>query len=77
MLDVRILVGCYKFVFVFGMSNDFDRHFAIVIAVEIHRHCDGRETIEEVEQLLGLLVELLLSFIIEVPVPGRDCHLHR
>ena len=65
-----------ELVLVLGVGDDLDVQLALALAVEVHRDRDQREPVEVVEQLLGLLLELLLGVVVQVPVPGGDCHLH-
>ncbi len=76
-LNIGVGIGCNKFVFVLSMGEDFHRNLVFPIAVKIYCHHDGSESVEVVKQLFSLLLELLLSFFVEVPVAGGDCHLHR
>jgi hypothetical protein len=77
-MHIAILIDRDKLVFVFRVCEDF--HGDLVpafLALKIHRNHDGCETVEEVEQLLGLFLELFMGIVIQMPVPGGNCHLHR
>src|SRR5262245_3108553 len=73
---LAVLVDRDELVFVLGVRDDLDRDLSLALAVAIHRDRDGRQAVEVVEQLFGLLVELLLGVVTQVPVAGGDCHLH-
>jgi hypothetical protein len=77
MVNIRIPIDRDELVFVFRVSQDFDSNLAFSLAVKIHRYRDGDQAIEEVEQLLGLVLELLVGIVGQMPMPGGDCHLHR
>lgn len=77
MMHIGIAIDRHKLVFVFRVGKDFDSNLTLALTVKIHRYRDGREAIEEVKQLLGLILELLLDIVIQMPMPDGDCHLHR
>ena len=62
-MHVAVLVGRDELVLVLGVGDDLDRRLAFPLAVEVHRHRDGRQPVEVVQQLLGLLLELLLGVV--------------
>ena len=70
MAYIVIPVDGDKFVFVFSVSQNLDRNFTIALAVKIHRYNDGGKPIEEVEQLLGLVLEFFLDIAGKMPVSG-------
>ncbi len=76
-VDIGIPIGRDKFVFVLRVSQDFDGNLAFSLAVKIHRHHNRGQAIEVVEQLLGLVLELLVDIVTQMTMPGGDCHLHR
>jgi hypothetical protein len=77
MSHVGISVRRDELVFVFAVGENFHPQFAIPVPMEIHRHHNGGQAVEEVKQLLGAALELCLRLITQVPVSGGDCHLHR
>ena len=69
-VHVAVLVGRDELVLVLGDGDDLDVHLAVALAVEVDRDLDQRQPVEVVEQLLGLLLELLLDVVVQVPVAG-------
>lgn len=73
---VGIVVGGDELAVVLGSCDNLDLQLSVVPPVKIDGDLDHRETVEEVEELFRLLLELLLGGIVQVPVAGRDFHLH-
>jgi hypothetical protein len=73
---VRVAIRRHELMFVFGVCQNFDSEFVVPITVEVYRYRDLRESVEEMKQLFSLFLKLLLVFFAQVPMSGRDCHLH-
>ena len=69
-MHIAVLVGRDELVLVFGMGDDLDKRLALPFAVEIDRDHDGGQSVEVMQEFLGLLLEQLVSVVGQEPVPG-------
>jgi len=65
--QIRGLSVADKFVFVFCCRNHFN---FLIQLLKIDRDIDHGESIEEMQQLVGLLRQLCLFFDCQLPMPG-------
>lgn len=65
-----------KVVLVLGLHDELDVLLVVVRLVEIDRHLDHRQAIEDIRQLQGLLADGRLVGVVQMSMARRNLHLH-